>query len=98
MLVASRLGERHERCRVLRPIVLASVERGLMNIAQRIIARADAGFTFGQKVALTFGLLLYWIFPIDFIPDLIPILGQIDDVFVSFVMFRVWRSPTLPSK
>ena len=35
------------------------------------------------KVALIILAALYIIFPIDFIPDIIPVIGWIDDIVVS---------------
>ncbi|MGH7242382.1 MAG: DUF1232 domain-containing protein [Phycisphaerales bacterium] len=67
-----------------------------MGIVREILKRCDRGWTLAQKIGLTLLLAIYWLSPIDFIPDIFPILGQCDDVFLTYCLFRVWRSPTLP--
>lgn len=66
-----------------------------MTLTQKLLSRCDAGWTLAQKWGLTALLLVYWISPIDFAPDIIPVLGQCDDVFLTYCLFRVWRSSTL---
>jgi uncharacterized membrane protein YkvA (DUF1232 family) len=41
-----------------------------------------------RKFAIVLGCLLYVIFPIDFIPDFIPIAGQADDLMAIVLAVR----------
>lgn len=69
-----------------------------MTTFQKVLTRCDDGWTLAQKWGLTALLLVYWISPIDLLPDIIfPVLGQCDDVFLTYCLIRVWRSPTLTS-
>jgi len=50
-------------------------------------------------VATWFGTAAYAVSPIDLIPDIIPVLGQLDDLFGLFVVFAftiysIWRWKT----
>lgn len=69
-----------------------------MNAIKSILARCDQGWTLPQKCGLTFLLLIYWLSPIDLIPDPLLVLGQCDDLFMTYCIFRVWNSPTLGAR
>jgi uncharacterized membrane protein YkvA (DUF1232 family) len=50
-------------------------------------------------VAAWFGTAAYTVSPIDLIPDILPVLGQLDDLFGIFVVglftvYAVWRHKT----
>ena len=58
---------------------------------------SNLGFTFGQKVFWTAVALIYFISPIDIIPDILfPPFGFLDDGFVFYLVYCVWKGPTLP--
>lgn len=67
----------------------------MANPIKAILDRCNVGFTAPQKVLITAGILVYAVFPIDLIPDIIPAAGILDDVFAFFCLGRVWMSPTL---
>lgn len=69
----------------------------MKNPVQALIARCDVGFYLWQKVGLTILGLAYLGSPLDLLPDLIPVLGWGDDVYVVYLLVRVWMSPTLPT-
>lgn len=67
-----------------------------MSIVHNIRRRCSQGFTLGQKAVITLVAVVYVISPIDLAPDLIPVLGQMDDLTVLVLLFKVWVSPTNP--
>jgi hypothetical protein len=69
----------------------------MKNPAQALLSRCNVGFYLWQKLALTGLTVLYVLSPVDPVPDPIIILGQLDDVYVIYLLIRVWRSPTLPA-
>lgn len=73
----------------LRYIVLVPVCSCLM-LAVLVFRIAFLLFKLAFKAALAFALwLLYLVSPIDLIPDLIPVLGLIDDI-VLFLSVSIW--------
>lgn len=68
----------------------------MRNPAQTLLARCDVGFYLWQKLALTALGVAYILSPLDVVPDVLIILGWSDDVFVGYLIARIWRSPTLP--
>jgi len=69
----------------------------MKNPAQYLIARCDTGFYLWQKVALTVLAAAYVGSPVDLLPDLIPVICWGDDIYVIYLLIRVWKSPTLPN-
>lgn len=50
-------------------------------------------------VAAWFGSAAYTVSPIDLIPDIVPVLGQLDDLFgivvvALFTIYAIWRHKT----
>ena len=50
-------------------------------------------------VAAWFGSAAYAVSPIDLIPDIVPVLGQLDDLFgivvvALFTIYTIWRHKT----
>jgi uncharacterized membrane protein YkvA (DUF1232 family) len=62
---------------------------------RRLFEQCEIGFTLGRKLKLTGLLMLYLIFPIDLIPEFIPVLGLMDDLVALALLIRVWCSPVL---
>lgn len=60
-----------------------------------VLDRCKVGFPLWQKVLFTGGALFYTVLPLDVLPDVLPPFTYADDIFVLYVMVRVWRSPTL---
>lgn len=66
-------------------------------LIRNILARCNLGFTLGQKVFWTALGLIYFISPIDLLPDILfPPFGFLDDGFVLYLIYCVWKGPTLP--
>ena len=59
----------------------------LISLVKDYISGAYREIPYGSIVAAVAGIL-YFISPIDFIPDFIPVIGYIDDVFVIGVVLR----------
>ncbi len=38
-----------------------------------------------KKIALIAAAIIYWLFPVDFIPDMLVGLGQLDDILVTLL-------------
>ena len=62
---------------------------------RRLFDQCEIGFTLGRKLKLTGLLMFYLVFPIDLIPELIPVLGLMDDFVALMLLIRVWCSPIL---
>jgi uncharacterized membrane protein YkvA (DUF1232 family) len=83
---------------------IARVWDDLMTFLRLIKAWATGGYTQApwKSIALVIGAVLYFVSPIDAIPDFIPVIGFMDDAFIiGFVMrairkdvraFREWES------
>jgi uncharacterized membrane protein YkvA (DUF1232 family) len=69
----------------------------MKNPVQSLLSRCEVGFYPWQKVALTLLVVAYVGSPVDLLPDLIPFLGWGDDVYVIYLLIRVWASPSLPA-
>ncbi|QYU69184.1 DUF1232 domain-containing protein [Leptolyngbya sp. 15MV] len=69
----------------------------MANPVSALLKQCSVGFLPWQKAVITAGGLLYVLSPIDLLPDVLPVLGWGDDVFLIYVLFRVWCSPTLPN-
>ena len=70
----------------------------MSNPVSSILKQGNTGFTVGKKVALTLGLGLYLLSPLDLVPEfLFPPIGLLDDGVALYMLFRVWTSPTLRS-
>ncbi len=63
---------------------------------RRLFDQCEIGFTLGRKLKLTGLLMFYLVFPIDLIPEFIPVLGLMDDFVALMLLIRVWCSPILP--
>ena len=50
----------------------------------------DPRVAFMSKVLIPLAGVLYFIAPIDFLPDFIPILGQLDDVAILLLLVRLF--------
>ena len=61
--------------------------RLLFSLVKDYISGAYREIPYGSIVAAVAGIL-YFVSPIDFIPDFIPVIGYIDDVFVISLVFR----------
>lgn len=59
----------------------------LISLVKDYISGAYREIPYGSIVAAVAGIL-YFVSPIDFIPDFIPVIGYIDDVFVIGIVFR----------
>jgi hypothetical protein len=70
----------------------------MSNPVKSILERCKTGFTIGQKLLCTAGALLYLVSPIDVIPDVLIPVGLGDDLFLLYLLCRVWASPTLSGK
>lgn len=62
----------------------------MQNPGKWFLARCRSGFTVGQKVALSIGLAIYIISPIDLLPFF-----PVDDFGAIFALFKVLTSPTV---
>lgn len=76
----------------LGPQRLVAVMRHLPNFL-RLFWRLfkDPRVGLGPKL-LIWGLLAYLLLPLDLLPDLVPGLGQIDDLIVTFVGLKIFVS------
>ena len=59
----------------------------LISLVKDYISGAYKETPYGSIVAAVAGIL-YFVSPIDFIPDFIPVIGYIDDVFVISIVLR----------
>ncbi|TWT44921.1 hypothetical protein RAS1_13410 [Phycisphaerae bacterium RAS1] len=60
-----------------------------------VLERCKTGFPLWQKMLMTCGVVLYAVSPLDILPDVFVPVGFADDVYLLYVLVRVWRSPTL---
>ncbi|MCA9281078.1 MAG: DUF1232 domain-containing protein [Phycisphaeraceae bacterium] len=67
----------------------------MSNPIRKLLNQCNTGFTVGQKVLVTVCALLYFLSPLDLLPD-VPIIGWPDDLFALYLMIRVLFAPTLP--
>ena len=65
-------------------------------VMHRVVERCEHGFSLRQKVWLSILGVVYIACPLDALPDVIAIVGWLDDGAVLWLLYRVWRSPTLP--
>jgi uncharacterized membrane protein YkvA (DUF1232 family) len=102
---AEELGRNaYERARHHRKGPLARVWDELMSFIRLIRAWAKGSYRHApwKSLALIIGAILYFVSPLDAIPDIIPVLGFMDDAFIiAFVMrqvrkdiaaFRIWEA------
>jgi uncharacterized membrane protein YkvA (DUF1232 family) len=102
---AEELGRNaYERARRHRKGPLARVWDELMSFIRLIRAWAKGSYRHApwKSLALIIGAILYFVSPLDAIPDIIPVLGFMDDAFIiAFVMrqvrkdiaaFRIWEA------
>ena len=68
----------------------------MTNPIRAILARTKTGYSVGEKIALTLVTFVYVASPIDLVPDLLPLVGQLDDLSALILLAKVLMSPTLP--
>lgn len=66
-----------------------------MTVSRMIDSARARGFTMGKKLLITMGGVLYLLSPIDLVPELVPVLGVVDDLGMLVLLFKVWTSPTI---
>lgn len=62
----------------------------LQNIQLTYRLFLDPRVSTAAKVLLPLAALAYFIFPVDFLPDVVPFLGQLDDIAVLLVLMRLF--------
>ena len=67
----------------------------MANPVRRILDQCRIGFTAKQKVGLCALGAVYILSPLDLVPDLLPGLGQLDDIGVPVLAFKILLSPTI---
>lgn len=66
------------------------------NPYSKVLEQCKVGFPLRQKYLIVGCAIFYGIFPIDILPDVLPPITYLDDLFMLYLAFRVWKSPTLP--
>lgn len=69
----------------------------MANPLRTLLDRCSTGFTATEKFAYTLIGVILVVSPLDLIPDVFLLVGQIDDIMVIVTLVKIWRSPTLPS-
>ncbi len=62
----------------------------------KVFEQCKVGFPLWQKWLMTGAVVIYGVSPVDALPDVLPPITWLDDLFMVYVLVRVWRSPTLP--
>ncbi len=68
----------------------------MSNPFSKVFEQCKVGFPLWQKWLMTGAVAIYVASPVDALPDVIPPITWADDLFMVYVLVRVWRSPTLP--
>jgi uncharacterized membrane protein YkvA (DUF1232 family) len=68
----------------------------MSNPFRKVLDQCAIGFPLWQKWLMTGAVAIYVVSPVDALPDVIPPITWLDDLFMVYVLVRVWRSPTLP--
>lgn len=68
----------------------------MANPFRKVFEQCKVGFPLWQKCLMTGAIMIYVASPVDAVPDILPPITYADDLYMVYVLVRVWKSPTLP--